>query len=67
MSERQEPYKTKECTHSDLKAEFRRRLNAKIRTKGKSRRMVTPQPRYDDVFFEGLERLNKIASGEIDG
>jgi len=29
-------------------------------------KFIPTDPRYDDVFFEGLGQLDKIASGEID-
>ena len=49
----------------EFKTEFQKR--AKLNRENRKRRRVAPEPRYDDVFFEGLEHLNKIASGEIDG
>ena len=52
---------------NELKA-LREKLKAKIAArKPKIANAVWKEPRYDDVYFEGLEYLDAIARGEIDG
>ena len=43
-----------------------RRMALLLELYGKVRKPPTP-PRYDDVFFDGVERLDAVARGEIEG
>jgi len=47
------------------KAEFQRRLRAQ-REKEKQLRPASPPPRYDEVFFEGTEALDRLAGKPIE-
>ena len=47
--------------------EFKKRLRKRIDSKPKITNAVWREPRYDDIYFEGVEYLDAIARGEIDG
>lgn len=40
-------------------SDFRKNLNSRLDERIKNRKRPMPEPRYDDVFFEGLEWLNR--------
>ncbi|MBF0233364.1 MAG: hypothetical protein HQK65_10060 [Desulfamplus sp.] len=49
--------------------ELRKRLKEKIEAKKRQKsRYVSPKPRYDEVFFEGITLLNEMGRApEIEG
>jgi hypothetical protein len=48
-----------------MKTHLNARLEAIIKERKQQRNFT--QPRYDDVYFEGVAYLDAIARGEIDG
>lgn len=46
-----------------IRQELKKRLQIK-KTKKAQRKPLSPAPRYDDVYFEGLEYLNRLSGAE---
>lgn len=61
---------TLDAIMNDLLATRKLRENVRERLKEKKRELrrgtVTPAPRYDEVFLDGLEWLDELAGGVVD-
>ncbi len=47
-------------TFEQLREEVKHRLREKLARERERRKSVAPQPRYDDVFFEGVAWLDEL-------